>query len=125
MQLLDDAFPVFPFIMVRPRIMVVHAIPHCVVKQDGDLASCCRYGLCIADAARKTTIKRAQCCIGPADRDRCQSKRHGDPAAGLTRVRRQNLAAADFATGRQGKPGRKMFSRRPTPQVGTAFADQS
>ncbi|MEO8837397.1 MAG: hypothetical protein ABI351_01650 [Herbaspirillum sp.] len=45
------------FVMVGTRILVIHAISHRVIEQDGDLTSCGCHRLGIADAPGKASVK--------------------------------------------------------------------
>jgi len=125
MQLLDDAIAILLFIMVLAGVPVIHPISHRVIEQDRDLAGSSRHRFGRADASCEAPVEGAERGVASSDGHGCQPNCNGEPAAGLARMRRQYLAAADFASGRERQPRREVFRGTPSAQVRTAFADKA
>jgi hypothetical protein len=123
MQLLDDTLAVPAFVAVGPRVLIVHAEAHGVVEQHGNLASCSRLGLGLANTGGQSTIERAQRRACATDRDGSKAKVRADAIAGLARTRRQDFAAADLAPWRQGQPRREVLGRWPSTEIGAALGN--
>lgn len=114
MQLFDDALSILLFFVVRPGIAVAHSVTHGVVKQDCHLACSGCDGLCIANPAGEAAVKGTERGVASSDRHRREPERDGKSAARFTRVRRQHLPGADFATGRKCQPRGKVIDGSPT-----------
>ena len=57
MQLLDDALPIYPLIVITARILIIHAKPHRVIEQNRNLTCCCSHCFRFADACSQPPVE--------------------------------------------------------------------
>src|ERR1700675_4697137 len=124
-KLLDDALPILLLVVVGARILILRTEAHRVVEQYGNLARGGGNSFGLANTRRQTPVEGAERTVGTPNGDRCQAQQRHRPIGGLSSVRRQDFATADFAARRQRQPRGKVLGRWPATQVGPAFAHQA
>ena len=111
-------------ISCRALILVSHAMPYCVVKQNCDLARRSCHRLLLADPRRKAPIKRAEGRVTSANRDGSKTQKCSGAAGGSACSRGQQLATRDLVAWGETEPRREVLGALPGAQVCAAFGDQ-